>query len=208
MYFYQPEESMSNIEIEICHTRKHFESMLFFLNQFDYAYSTYPQLYWTEIISVTLTSTWKPNANAFTKSAALVRAPTSDVSLHVCKTSHLWSDITWDDHFPLITRAIIMASTYFNLHVSGFEVESHLEPQMFYDGSENLHPVLFQRSVPVRRNRYLPHLNSSSLKQQQHRFISQLHSLHQTGGRERESSDLTLVTHSLHSDLEEMHTNL
>ncbi len=63
-----------------------------------------------------------------------------------------------------------MASTYFNLHVSGFEVESHLEPQMFYDGSENLHPVLFQRSVTVRRNRYLPHLNSSSLKQQQHRF--------------------------------------
>uniref|UniRef100_A0A672LT98 Dynein axonemal assembly factor 10 n=1 Tax=Sinocyclocheilus grahami TaxID=75366 RepID=A0A672LT98_SINGR len=42
-----------------------------------------------------------------------------------------------------------MANAYFNLHVPGFEIESHLELQMFHDGGENLHPVFFQRTVTV-----------------------------------------------------------
>lgn len=39
--------------------------------------------------------------------------------------------------------------TYFDFHIPGFEVESNLKLKVFYNRSENLSPVVFQRGVSV-----------------------------------------------------------
>lgn len=49
-------------------------------------------------------------------------------------------------------------STHFDFHVSGLEVESNLELEVFYDWRENLEPVFFQRCVSVCWNCYFSHL--------------------------------------------------
>lgn len=49
-------------------------------------------------------------------------------------------------------------STHFDFHVSGLEVESNLELEVFYDWCENLEPVFLQWCVSVCWNCYLSHL--------------------------------------------------
>lgn len=46
----------------------------------------------------------------------------------------------------ITTHATMYASTHFDFHVSGLEVQSDLQLEMVHNGGEYLHPVLLQRS--------------------------------------------------------------
>lgn len=48
--------------------------------------------------------------------------------------------------------------THFDFDIPRFEVESNLKLQVFYDGGEDLQPVLLQRGVPVSWDSDFTHL--------------------------------------------------
>lgn len=75
-------------------------------------------------LSYVLTSTWNPKTKAFTKSAALVRAPISWVSLHVWKGTHKTQLL----RFWVVNKAHVFdGEPYFDLNIPSFEVKPNLQ---------------------------------------------------------------------------------